>query len=274
VIDRLGAAVWIVKNQQGRRNVTQDELRYICGKVYQSEKKARGRPGADHGEGKSVQNEHFSKTGKTEERVGSEFGFSPATVRRNEKFAEQVDAIAAKHGPEAKAEILARRKKVEDYILPEPKTVKIPKSDPEPPIDEEASAAPASEPETSSAAPSVGEQPSASALPEGDPLRGWSKQSESDHVQWLIKNVPANGDHGLRSGAVDITDTGSENLVDPEKAERFANSYMNHLCQIEHHAIMLPSAIKREAPDAERREMLKTKLARLVDALQTIVASL
>jgi hypothetical protein len=178
-------------------------------------------------------------------------------VRNNARFADQVDAVAAEHGPEAKAEILAGRKKVADFI-PEP--------EPEPAAQEEAPPAP--EPE------SVPEQPSASALPEDDPLHGWAKQTDSDHVQWMARNLTPTGDSGLRPGAVHIADCASENLVDPAEAERFAKSYMKHVDQLEYHIALLPSAIERDAPDAGRRETLKQILARHVDALQAILSAL
>jgi len=274
VTDRASAVAWIVENQRARRNLSPDRLAYLIGKSQQIAKRELGGNGSNQHTEQRCQNGTFAR--KTAEKVAREFGVSPRTVYRNANFAEQVDAIAAKHGPEAKAEILTGRKKVSDFK---------PNPEPEPPIEEEAPLDPAPEPKSgpttatpasdaASDAPSVHEPSTASALPEDDPLRGWDRQTDSDHVQWMAKNLKATADGGLRPGAVHFGDTVSENLVDPEQAQRFANSWKNHLCQLEHHAAMLPSAVENDELDAERRESLKTRLSRLVDALQTFSAAL
>lgn len=73
---------WIVKNQLGRRNLTADSFTYLLGLDYKLEKSTHG------GERKSsVQNDHL----KTADRLAKEHGVSPATVRRAEKFFDEVE---------------------------------------------------------------------------------------------------------------------------------------------------------------------------------------
>ncbi|MCL2001547.1 MAG: ParB/Srx family N-terminal domain-containing protein [Planctomycetes bacterium] len=269
VTDRASAAAWIVQNQRGRRNMTQDQLDYLCGKVFNAEKRAPGGTGANQymAAEQRAQNGPAAQTGRTADRIAREFGVSKNTVKRHGKFAEQVDAIADEHGHEAKQEILAGRKKVSDYA-----------PQPEPSLEEDAPPEPKTESsaltETSLNPEGDEEAPSASALSESDPLHGWEKMSESEHVQWMTKNLKPNGDSGLRPGPVYFGDTVSENLADPEALRRHEASFMKHLCQIEYHISQLPAAVERDAPDAERGEMLENRLARQVDALQTLIETL
>lgn len=79
---REEARHWIVKNQLGRRNLTADSFTYLLGLDYKLEKNTHG------GQRKtSAQNDHL----KTAERLAKEHGVSPATVRRAEKFYDEVE---------------------------------------------------------------------------------------------------------------------------------------------------------------------------------------
>jgi len=262
VLDRESAAAWIVQNQQGRRNMTPDGLAYLCGKVFNSEKQSHGGDRKSHGPESRGQNGPLIPAGRTVEKVAREFAMSARTVKRHGKFAEQIDAIAAKHGPEVKAEILAGRKEISDFIPPEPK----------PSAKKTTSHALASEPKRNTAAEteSAGESPSDGGPPEKDQR----DMSEGECVLWLAKNMPTTMDIGAKGGPVHIAEAVSDNLADPEAARRHDDSTMKHICLLDHHIGLIPSAIQRDNPDAERRELFKAKLSRHVDALQTIIASL
>lgn len=91
---------WIVSNQLGRRNLSDEQKSYLRGKRYQSEKRADGGHGDQKSEGKSC-------PPITAERLADEFDVSPRTMKNDAAFAEAVDEIAEKQGPEAKAAILA-----------------------------------------------------------------------------------------------------------------------------------------------------------------------
>jgi hypothetical protein len=74
---------WIVKNQLGRRNLTADSFTYLLGLDYKLEKSQGKRNDLT-----CDQNDHKLKTA---ERLGKEHGVSPATVRRAEKFYDEVE---------------------------------------------------------------------------------------------------------------------------------------------------------------------------------------
>jgi hypothetical protein len=262
VLDRADATAWIVENQRGRRNLTQDQLRYLCGKVYSAEKAEHGGDRKSNPEESSCKNCNLIPAKKTEEKVADEFGVSPRTVHNNARFASQVDAIAAKHGPQAKTEILAGRKDVSDFIPPEPK----------PSGKKVTSLASAPEPEegTAAEAESVEESVSDGKPPEKD-LRD---MDETEAMLWAAKNLPITMDSGAKPGAVYFAEATSDNLADPEAARRYDDSAMKFIGLLDSHIAILPVAIKRENPDAERRELFRTRLSRHVDALQTIIETL
>ena len=78
---------WIDKNQVGRRNLTRDEFAMIVGRVYAREKKVHG--GRSDRDFSGAQND----PPKTAEKVGKEFGVSPATVKRAEKLFHKVEEV-------------------------------------------------------------------------------------------------------------------------------------------------------------------------------------
>jgi len=79
---RDDAADWIDKNQLGRRNLTADAFTLLLGRRY---KRAKKRHGGDRLA--SDQNDHL----KTADRLAAEHGVGPATVRRAEKFYDEVE---------------------------------------------------------------------------------------------------------------------------------------------------------------------------------------
>lgn len=97
--DREDAIIWICKNQTGRRNLTPEQLSYLRGKQYETEKKRHG------GDRKSSpQNEDLK--GKTKNVVAEDHGVSASTIERDEKFSKAVDALA-EISPEIKPTILS-----------------------------------------------------------------------------------------------------------------------------------------------------------------------
>ncbi len=82
--DRDAAADWIDKNQLGRRNLTPDQMRLLRGRRYNRAKNQGARTDLTCG-----QNDHKSE--RTAERLASEHGVSEKTIRRDAKFAEEVE---------------------------------------------------------------------------------------------------------------------------------------------------------------------------------------
>ena len=92
---------WIIANQLGRRNLTDEQKSYLRGKRYQAEKRTDG----GHGDQKS--GDHSDTPIPTAAKLAEEYGVSAPTIKRDQDFAEAVDTIAEVAGPEAKAAILA-----------------------------------------------------------------------------------------------------------------------------------------------------------------------
>ncbi len=103
---------WIIANQLGRRNLTDEQRAFLRGKRYQAEKRAD----LGHGDQKSGdQNDppitdvkpDKQVTTRTADRLGKAHGVSAPTIKRDAKFAEAVDTIGETVGDDAKAKILA-----------------------------------------------------------------------------------------------------------------------------------------------------------------------
>jgi hypothetical protein len=97
--DRNEARNWIIANQLGRRNLTEDQKSYLRGKRYAAEKESHGGqvPG-------SCQN---GNSKRTSEKLAEEYGVGSRTIHRDAEFASAVDAIAASAGEQARRDILS-----------------------------------------------------------------------------------------------------------------------------------------------------------------------
>jgi hypothetical protein len=100
--DRAAARAYIVSLQLGRRNLTREAAAYLRGKRYQAEKKPLG--GDRTGEGAVDQSDRLS----TAQRLAAEYKVGEATIKRDEQFANAVDAIVENCGEEARNLILSR----------------------------------------------------------------------------------------------------------------------------------------------------------------------
>ena len=75
-LEALDPKEWIIKNQLGRRNLTEQEASYYRGKLYESRKLNHG------GDRKSSgQNVHLIKTA---EEIGKQYGVDEKTIQRKE----------------------------------------------------------------------------------------------------------------------------------------------------------------------------------------------
>jgi hypothetical protein len=108
---REQAKLWIIANQLSRRNLTPKQASYLRGLRYNIEKKSPGQP---------LEGDQKEHQGKTADRLAKEFGVSPATVRRDAKFAEKVNELPS----EEKAEILiGKRKSTKGELATPPRTI-------------------------------------------------------------------------------------------------------------------------------------------------------
>ena len=97
--DRNAGAMWIVRNQLGRRNLTPQQSSYLRGKWYAQDKKTVGKPAGIILD----QNDPIS----TAERIAKETGVSAPTIKRDAEYAAAVDKIAEIAGDDARRAILS-----------------------------------------------------------------------------------------------------------------------------------------------------------------------
>lgn len=103
--DRYQAKEWILKNQLGRRNITNEQRLRLIGQMQENRKKSVGEhKGNQYSEKMELgQNEPIPKS--TAAQIAEEVGVSESTVKRAEKFSKGIDAIQSV-SPEAAQKIL------------------------------------------------------------------------------------------------------------------------------------------------------------------------
>ncbi len=107
VTTREEVVLWIVKNQLGRRNLSLEQMEYYRGKQYNMEKKlVTNENGKNQHTEVEGQNDPQPKKQNTAERIAEQHNVSPATIKRNAKKADAIDAIGD-ISPVAKYKILA-----------------------------------------------------------------------------------------------------------------------------------------------------------------------
>jgi hypothetical protein len=105
---REEAINWIIANQLGRRNLTEEQKSYLRGKRYQSEKQQEGRPKKLH------QNDIVSQT--THERLAQEYHVSPMTIARDGQFATALDTLEAQVRQDIRNTVLRRAEREQGRI--------------------------------------------------------------------------------------------------------------------------------------------------------------
>lgn len=110
--DRYAAIAWICKNQLGRRNLSEEQKKYLIGMQYEAEKASHGgdRKSASKSSGQNV---HLISQEKTGERIAREHHVNERYVRRAGQFAKGVNA-ADEAVPGIRREILSGKLKVKD----------------------------------------------------------------------------------------------------------------------------------------------------------------
>ena len=92
---------WIISNQLGRRNLNPNQIAYLRGKRYETEKKIVSNESGANQYTKEV-GSHLATQPKTSEVLGSEYGVHQSTISRSANFAKAVDILPA----EIKTEVL------------------------------------------------------------------------------------------------------------------------------------------------------------------------
>ena len=88
---RDDAIEWMEDNQLGRRNLTRDQFTLLMGRRYNRAKKAQGAQAGNSNAEK--QKDQIDPVVSTAEKLATEHGVSPATVKRAGQFADAVEAI-------------------------------------------------------------------------------------------------------------------------------------------------------------------------------------
>lgn len=99
---RAEALDWVLRKQLGKRNLRADEYAVLRGKQYNLEKQSHG-TNRHTAKSKRAQNGPSRKTAET---LGKQHGVSKNTIKRDAKFAEAIDTIAAV-SPKARDAMLA-----------------------------------------------------------------------------------------------------------------------------------------------------------------------
>lgn len=110
---------FMIDNQLGRRNLTNEQASYLRGMKYLNLKQNRGKYGRDEHtahfeqygdleqiidlENHNAQNEHFDKKKTTAELLGEKFNVGQATIRRDAEFAQGLEMLE----PSLKTAVLA-----------------------------------------------------------------------------------------------------------------------------------------------------------------------
>ena len=98
---------WIIKNQLGRRNLTEQEASYYRGKLYESRKQHQ----YIHPKSEAQNVPRIN----TAEEIGREYGVSHMTVKRDAQFSQAVDKVAEEVGEEAKRAILSGKANIPKF---------------------------------------------------------------------------------------------------------------------------------------------------------------
>lgn len=122
--DRYEAIIWICRNQLGRRNLTDEQKKYLIGKQYEAEKatrgeSARGQPRDKSGKfHRNVQNEQYGSPvpESTREKVAKENNVTGSYVHRADQFSRGLD-VADEIIPGIRNEILSGSLKVPERAV-------------------------------------------------------------------------------------------------------------------------------------------------------------
>ncbi|NUQ72075.1 MAG: hypothetical protein HUU21_00650 [Polyangiaceae bacterium] len=102
--DREAAIQWVLKHQLGRRNLSPEALSYLRGRLYIGAKRQGARTDLTSGQ--------IAQKSTTSEQLAAPHKVDEKTIRRDAKFAEEIDELAAVCGAEIKQEVLARNARI------------------------------------------------------------------------------------------------------------------------------------------------------------------
>lgn len=122
---REAAIQWVIDNQLGRRNLTDERRAYYMGKEYLCRKQAHGGQDSQASQGEKGMGQNVPSPSRTSQEVADRYGVDEKTVRRNAEFAQAVDEIGA-HQPAAKEAILNGQSGLtKSQVVNDPKAAKV-----------------------------------------------------------------------------------------------------------------------------------------------------
>jgi hypothetical protein len=92
------AKLFILRNQDTRRNLSEDQASLVRGQRYELEKRREGRP--------EKLGHHAPVSGSTADRLGAEYGVDPRIITRDAQFAKAVDLITQHKDPHFREAIM------------------------------------------------------------------------------------------------------------------------------------------------------------------------
>jgi hypothetical protein len=94
-IDLAEAKDWMITNQLGKRNLTEEQKSYYRGLQYRTEKSKT--KNISNLKQFQVEGEKVSPSGKTSERLAEQYKVSEKTIKNDEKYAEGLEKITAQN---------------------------------------------------------------------------------------------------------------------------------------------------------------------------------
>lgn len=107
------AAIWMLGNQRGRRNLTPDQASILRGEQYNRTKATQGRPSNNVAKfatfrrtEEGQETDQIDPVNSTADRLAIQYKVSAPTIKRDGQFADAADTLAANVGPQVKRAIV------------------------------------------------------------------------------------------------------------------------------------------------------------------------
>ena len=124
--DRDAVKDWMINNQLGKRNLSEEKKRYLRGLQRRREKQKISNPSGKNQHGNEEVKRQNDEQPNTSERLAEQHKVSPRTIERDEKYADAIDKIAEAAGEDFKNDLLNR-----DVRATQKETIELSKKDPE-----------------------------------------------------------------------------------------------------------------------------------------------
>jgi DNA repair photolyase len=108
--DRDEAIRWVTEHQLGRRNLTPEAYAFLRGRLYNGMKRQGSRSDLTSG--------HSAQKSTTAQQIAAKYKVDEKTIRRDGRFAEQLDALADAVGANVKDEVLTRGARISRADVP------------------------------------------------------------------------------------------------------------------------------------------------------------